>query len=612
MSGRPASQSMNAEVVKAGMMNTEVACRLENANQTKRNKRLMRKIARFMFAAGLTALFVPGLCSPVSAQVSTQPQKRNVLLEEFTGAGCGNCPDGAAVIASIKEVCGHAFHSIAIHAGPYAETGTDLKTPFGDSLVLECGVDGYPAGAINRYPYMGENLPLNMSRGYWVKTVKAALQEDAPVNLYASASIDADTRELTVEVEYCYTQAVAGETHNLNVALIQNHISGYQNQAPAGYLHEHVLRDLLTGQWGEPLTEMTQGTVYKKTYTETLPETIGGAELDIRNVEVVVFVTKGRREVQNVTAAKPAISNLADPVHVGISSRDLGSSRYGLNVFPFSARSYFNDTVREMEFSVDINGQAQTVKVENILLPPYSDGIFSLQVPAYPIQASNQAILQLVSVNGKAVEVPSSVSYDFTEPIACSVKEIYLEMKTDQCPDETVFTLRDADGQVVEQIGPFDGPGPVSVADTLVIEEPGIYALEFSDLWLDGWQEGNKGTYKVKAADGKLLGQNYSVTGNLERIVIAVSEDASSEEAAQGNGKELSLVRQGHGFRILNPASLPIERVSVYGIDGKYLFDQAMNVRGDVQVSLPQARSGLAIVRVIHENSASVFKLILP
>lgn len=574
----------------------------------------MKKTIRLPLAAALAAFFSVGILSEgFSQKVSTQPQKKSVLLEEFTGSGCGNCPDGAAVAASIKEAAGENFHIIAIHAGHYAEPygpNPDMRTDYGDSLLLECTDIGFPSGAINRYPYQGGSDPLNMNRGYWTKTVKGVLKEDAPVNLYLESSLDAKTRELKVRLEYCYTREVQETGHRLNVALIQNHISGYQNQAPAGYLHEHVLRDLLTGQWGEELAGMKKGEVYVKEYTRVLPDSIRNVPLDLRHVELVAFITRDRREVQNVTAAKPSISNLDDPVSVQLGTRDLGSTRYGFDFFPVSVRSAFNDTVRELEFSVEINGEVQTVRVEGLSLPPYQDGIFTVPVSTYEIQTNNEAVLRLQKINGEGYEGSGrQVSYSFTEPIADVSNKIFMEVMTDLCPDETKIRVRDREGNTVWEKGPFTDEGQVSFKDSVVFDKEGIYVLEFTDSWLDGWQEGAKGSYKIKDAAGKLIGQNYSVTKSLERIFVRVSEKASADGFSPVG--ELSLVRDGSGLRIANPSSRQIDRIRVFGIDGKSLYERPVNTRGDVRICLPESCPRLVIVQVVHEGRISTFKQVM-
>ena len=58
----------------------------------------------------------------LSAQllVSTDPQQKNAVLEEFTGIHCGNCPDGHAIGRELMENNPYRVVVISIHQGNYA------------------------------------------------------------------------------------------------------------------------------------------------------------------------------------------------------------------------------------------------------------------------------------------------------------------------------------------------------------------------------------------------------------------------------------------------------------------------------------------------------------
>ncbi|MDE7091651.1 MAG: hypothetical protein K2O53_08025, partial [Bacteroidales bacterium] len=161
-------------------------------------------------------------------------------MEEYTGWACGNCPDGAARASWLKALRGDNFQVMAIHAGYYAEPGSrglDLRTDYSDSLLLQAGEYGYPQGTIDRVLFDGKDM-MAMGRGDWTKAVKARSVDTATVNLWVGATVDVETRTLTVNVEGYYYRAAELSENRLNVALIQNHINGPQNSAPAGYRHE--------------------------------------------------------------------------------------------------------------------------------------------------------------------------------------------------------------------------------------------------------------------------------------------------------------------------------------------------------------------------------------
>ena len=79
------------------------------------------------------------------SQVSAEPQNKKILLEEFTGIHCGNCPDGHAMAKKLHTAKPEDVFIIAVHAGYYAEPGADqadLRTDDGIELHDFFGADG--------------------------------------------------------------------------------------------------------------------------------------------------------------------------------------------------------------------------------------------------------------------------------------------------------------------------------------------------------------------------------------------------------------------------------------------------------------------------------------
>lgn len=573
----------------------------------------MENCKSFFLRAAFCAAFSAGIVSVLDAQsVSTQVQKKAVLLEEYTGVGCGNCPDGAAVASTIKEAAGNRFYVVAIHEGPYAEPWGDLpdyRTDWGAALLAQAGDIGYPQGSLNRQPY--ESDLMNSNRGSWTKRVKALLEEDAPVNMHVEASVDASTREMHIKVELCYTQAMKEDFHLLNIALVQNHVLGYQNGANMGYnySHEHMLRDLVTGQWGDTVQVSGQGQVQTLEYTYVVPENVRDVEVDLRNVELVTFMTRTTAEVLNVTGAKPRIDNLEEPLAISLSALELESARYAYDWFPAKVRNLCNDTLRSLTFSVDVNGNAYATQTD-VSIPPYEDATVEIPVPDYEVLESNAVSIAVETVNGESVSLPE-IEYSFTGPMSVSSLILYVEWKTDNCPDEVSFQVKDREGNVVFSQGPFEGSSPVERFDTVVLPEEGAYALEFSDEWLDGWQEGSKGTLKVKAADGKLVGQNYSVQGSGEILFLTASDGLGNEnEASKAAG--LRIMPAEGGVRILNPFMLSIERVQVYDLRSSCLSNRVVRSAGDVFVPLEVHGPQVVVVRCLVEGRVEVAKVLLP
>ncbi len=108
----------------------------------------MKKVLSSLFFAFI------GITLVAQTIVSTSPENKNVILEEFTGIHCGYCPQGHAIAQSIQDANPNDVFLINIHQGGYATPGTgepDFRTDFGDAIAGQSGLTGYPAGTVNRH-----------------------------------------------------------------------------------------------------------------------------------------------------------------------------------------------------------------------------------------------------------------------------------------------------------------------------------------------------------------------------------------------------------------------------------------------------------------------------
>ncbi len=278
----------------------------------------------------ILSIVIIGLVSViVNAQtfVSTTPENKNTVLEEFTGIHCGYCPDGHKRAQELKDANPDDVVLVNIHVGGYAVPSTgepDFRTPYGTAIDAQADVSGYPAGTINRTDYTSQGWDMDggtaMSRGNWSSASALILAEASYVNVAAQASIDLSTRVLTVDVEAYYT-ANGAASNNVNVALLQNNIPGPQSGGstwnpsqilPNGdYNHGHMLRHLLTGQWGDINTSTTSGDLYTNTFTYTIPNDLNGVVYDLFNLEVVVFIAEGQQVI--VTGSDASMSFIVPP-----------------------------------------------------------------------------------------------------------------------------------------------------------------------------------------------------------------------------------------------------------------------------------------------------------
>ncbi len=241
---------------------------------------------------------------------STEASNRNAVLEDFTGVRCGYCPDGHRIAGDLisNNPAGRVV-VIGVNSGGYARPAAgwaDFTTPFGDALIAQSGVAGYPAGTMNRHLFIGKGQKsgLAMSRNHWTSTAAEIMGMPSSVNIGSKATFDAGTRELTIQVDLYYTDAEAD--NNIHIVFLQDGLIAKQSGGTNDYYHKHVMRDVITGQWGDavPADKTAKGSKYSKTYTYTVPEDYNGAVIppggglvDIDKSQLAVFVNQGKTEI---------------------------------------------------------------------------------------------------------------------------------------------------------------------------------------------------------------------------------------------------------------------------------------------------------------------------
>lgn len=350
----------------------------------------MKKINVLKSLIIVIALF---LTSGIFAQtiVSTTPMNKRVVLEEYTGINCGYCPDGHKIANDILVAHPGVFFPIAIHQGSYAAPSAgqpDYRTSFGNSLANQTGLTGYPAGTINRHVWTG--TVTDIDRSVWSSYTNTALGQSSPVNVALTANVDYATRELTVLVEVYYTANSAQPTNKLNVALLQSNVKGPQANGalynptmvtPDGqYLHQHMLRYLITGQWGVTIPTTTTGTFFTQTFNYTIPASYTSVPVELPQLEVIAFVTEGNQEILSADgvpvnlpsydASVTAISNVPSYTCTGSFAPTITLKNAGTTNLTSAIINYSVDggTVSTYNW----NGSLATGATTNVVLPSIS------------------------------------------------------------------------------------------------------------------------------------------------------------------------------------------------------------------------------------------------
>ena len=229
-------------------------------------------------------------------------ERNAILIEQFTGQKCTNCPAGAAAIKkAISElvdpdkVCWVAHHTYLVGVGD------DFTVPGNLEVAAALGVTQYPMCNINRQEVEYEPGKIQL---IWhpAATTSALLASLIPMSAEATIELtrefNADTRELKVKV----TGKSLKELAYITVLVNQDNMVASQVGAQGEYRHTSP-RAFLTSSLGDKLTLDGEGN-YMVEYTYTIPEKVGNFDCVIEDMEVVAFVhgditDSNNREIYN-------------------------------------------------------------------------------------------------------------------------------------------------------------------------------------------------------------------------------------------------------------------------------------------------------------------------
>ncbi len=246
----------------------------------------------------LSSLLVLGLLAVTGLQAQSGSYTKNVLIEDFTGAWCVHCPDGARIVMDIKRQHGERVIPVFIH------NGDAMAIPVGRELEQMMGLGGFPSAAIDR----STNPMARSNRGTWGAEANARLRLNPAVGISIEQRYNAATRELRVTAYAEFLQALAGDLR-FNVYLVEDSLSGsgqgWDQTAPGGpipgYVHRHVLRHALGGAQG--LAGRIPGRVAAGDLASAeFPSFTIPASWNPNRVHVVAFVHRAGGEVYNAAA----------------------------------------------------------------------------------------------------------------------------------------------------------------------------------------------------------------------------------------------------------------------------------------------------------------------
>jgi hypothetical protein len=232
--------------------------------------------------------------------ITTYVDERQVLLEEFTGHLCVNCPEAAKLAHDLAEELDHKLIIYSVHAGNFAEPvpGTifesDLRSDESEALYANFAIFANPLALVDRIEYNGLR---QIFKDDWATVVNQQLALPNEVNLRLSNTWYPDLKVVVVDVEAEFV-SVTDDNYKLVVYIVEDSIVSPQlNNDPAiggdtlyNYVHRNLLRDAVNSTYGDFLGDAGQvvtGEVYEKQYTYPVNE-----DWVTENCRIIAYIGK--------------------------------------------------------------------------------------------------------------------------------------------------------------------------------------------------------------------------------------------------------------------------------------------------------------------------------
>ncbi|MDE6717966.1 MAG: Omp28 family outer membrane lipoprotein [Muribaculaceae bacterium] len=237
-------------------------------------------------------------------EVEAVAAERAVLIEDYTGQNCVNCPDAHEVIEALEEQYGEDVIAVSIHAGDGFVINRDM-TRFASGFI---GL-GTPEGA--HYYSLNElkSNPIGIINGRggaqdyksWAGVVRNELERPTELAIDLSATLNPDSNEIDIDVQLLPHGDLNGQ---LYVWILESDIVARQKTSTGmikDYVHNNVFRAAVNDVDGESVS-LESGVHFNADYSIAVRDNEEEKWVP-ENMSVIAFL-KTANGVENVAKAK--------------------------------------------------------------------------------------------------------------------------------------------------------------------------------------------------------------------------------------------------------------------------------------------------------------------
>ena len=253
-------------------------------------------------------IFSLGACTenrPDYQLLGPTDSERSILVEEFSGALCPNCPQGTQELQNLKSIYGSSLIIVTIHAGDFAfqydNSKFDFTTPEGDELLQFLGNPiGYPSAVVNRKRPDGQSGFQSFS-SKWGSLISDEISKMQQIGLSIDINFEPSSRDLQATIVVIPFENIGLPTR-LTVLIKEDNIvdpqadRSVENGKVEDYVHKNVLRTMITEFQGDLLADrLVAFDNLEKSYRYSIPDDSAGW-WKVEDLSLVAFISKSNGE----------------------------------------------------------------------------------------------------------------------------------------------------------------------------------------------------------------------------------------------------------------------------------------------------------------------------
>ncbi len=233
---------------------------------------------------------------------------KRVVVEKFTGEWCGYCPGGNKEMKRINDIYGDQMILVDLHGGDPMET---THTNYLSNGSMRYNVQYYPSAVIDRK----KSNDYTDGSPSWEADIDASVNQTAKLGIRLQTEID-DNGLLDIKAKVVSNEAISSAY--ITLYLVEDNVpqsspnaqADYTGDAGPNYIHQHVLRRVLTSSpHGEALNIAEARVEYLKEYNDIDISAYNSANLKVvAIVEDYVF----NQNLQSYNAKQVAVGESTD------------------------------------------------------------------------------------------------------------------------------------------------------------------------------------------------------------------------------------------------------------------------------------------------------------